>query len=138
MAYDANDAAEKYGRKVSQGQEDFRKKVSKCQKNPGALAAAQADFHQAKVIAGKQKFIDNCNATSPEYWKKQTMEGSGRWASSHTKGQPKQLAFHQAFSPFVESKVAALAPRGNLEQNLARSNQMARSLAEFKYTRRSI
>lgn len=62
-------------------------------------------------------------------------KGLGRIATGATAAQNKMADFYNQFLPAVDAARASLPPRGDLEQNIQRSADMARKMSQFQYRR---
>jgi len=129
------ESAEKWAGNLSAATEAIRKGVARVTKSPPQAAAEQADLWQTKVSSAeaKEKFKANAGAVSNQEWQnKMTTVGLPRIASGAQAGKGKQEQHLARFFPYLQQGMDALPPRGTLEQNLQRSNQMARHNAGYR------
>ena len=71
---------------------------------------------------------------SLEEWKRQTVtKGVPRMAAGIDGATPKMQRFASEFLPFQDAGVQQLPARGDIEQNIARSAEMQRYNARFRY-----
>src|ERR1700733_11854061 len=109
--------------------------VNAVQVPPGQAAARQKAVYVANVNAAADKWAAKTSAVSLQSWQAATVtKGIPRISGGATAAQPKFAAFMGQLLPFIQRSVAALPPRGNLDQNIARSAAFARSMATFSNT----
>lgn len=104
--------------------------------SPTAKAAQAVDRQVAGVqaAAASGKTAAALNAVSLPQWQQAFItKGLPRIASGATAAKPAFANFMTQFLPAVQSAVNSLPPRGDLETNIARQNQLTRALANFKY-----
>lgn len=100
---------------------------------PGVAAARQADVWAQNTAAAKDKYKTRVGQVSLGDWQSAMQtKAAPRAAQGAAAAEGKMAAFLGHFLPYVEQKVAALPPRGNLEQNIARSVALQRALATYK------
>src|SRR5713101_2763640 len=123
MGYDVNAAAKNYDTGVSGGGQKWVKGVQDCKINPMQKAASQVELWKTNTMAGADKFVQNLTNKDKSVWTNGAVAAQSSYTGSSKKGAAKQLAFHQQFQPVVDSVQSQLEsmPRGNIEQNLARS-----------------
>lgn len=126
------DAASKWAQNLGAAQTRYTAGVQAVTTAPGMLAAQSSDRYIAGVQANLPKFIANSQAVSLQSWQQATVnKGAGRLASGATAAQPKmQSVFTQLF-PYIAQVQGSLPPRGDLEQNIARSAAFQRGMARF-------
>lgn len=101
--------------------------------SPGQAAARQKDAYVAGVQASSGKWATRVASVTLSDWQQAAItKGVPRVASGAQAAQPKMAAFMARVLPHIESARASLPPRGNLEQNIARSASFARKMAEFR------
>lgn len=101
--------------------------------SPGQRAAQQADVWLANTQASLPKFKANTARLTVEDWRQPFLnKGIQRIQLGTQNAQPKVAAFLTNFLPYVQAGQAKLPPRGNFEQNLARSQAMIRHLHDYK------
>lgn len=107
--------------------------ISRVQVAPGQAAARAADLWEQNVANAKDKYKANVAAVTKEQWQDAAInKGAGRVASGALAAQSKFESFMDKFLPAVDAAVRGLPARGDIEQNLQRSNQLARELHKFK------
>ena len=109
--------------------------VQRVTENPAQKAIAAGPEWQRAMADPRtyQKWTDGLAATTLEGWRGPMLnKGIGRIATGATQAQPKFEAFAREFFPWLQQGVGSLPPRGDLEQNLQRSNEMARHNAAFR------
>ena len=100
---------------------------------PGAAAVRQKAAWVQNTPAAADKWARNTSAVSREDWQKaMTDKAVPRIAQGAQSAQPKMQAFLTNFLPFLEGKVNALPPRGNLEQNIARATKLMRDVSTYR------
>lgn len=133
MARDANAVAASWAAGLQSAGQKITEGVQAVQVAPGQAAARQADVWAAQVAASKDKWKRNTAAVSLQDWQTALIEkGVPRIAQGATSAQPKFAAFMSQLLPFIDTAKASLPPRGNLEQNITRSNTFIRKMATFK------
>jgi hypothetical protein len=101
--------------------------------SPGVAAARQADVWAANTAAAKDKFKARVGSMSLQEWQQSmATKAAPRVAQGAAGAEDKMASFLGHFLPFVEQKVAALPPRGTLDQNIQRSAALQRALATYK------
>lgn len=102
---------------------------------PGQAAARQKAVYVQNVTASADKWASKTAAVSLASWQQSVTEkGIPRIATGATAAQGKFSAFMGQLLPFVQSAVAGLPPRGNLDQNINRMTAFSRKMATFKQT----
>ena len=133
MPKDPNQVAANWAARLAQSGEKIQQGVQSVSVAPGAAAARQKATYVANVQSSADKWAQNVQAVTLSEWQQATIsKGVPRIAAGAQAAQPKMAAFLQQFLPAVESARASLPPRGNLEQNLQRANEMARKLHAFR------
>ncbi len=131
----AQEASQNWVRGMSNATDKIRKGAQRVTESPGAKAAAAVDLWQQNVSSARarEKYVANVGAMSTEQWRTALMDkGIPRIAAGATAAQSKMQAFQQDFFPFLQGVVNSLPPRGDLEQNLARANALARGLSGYR------
>ena len=130
---DATASAAKWAAGMQNAGTAIQDGVQRVQTAPGLTAAKNKSAYVQNVAAAANKWAARTAAVPLSEWQNAMItKGLPRIATGATAAQPKMQAFLQNFLPFVESAVNALPPRGTLDQNLARANQLARQLATYK------
>lgn len=102
---------------------------------PGQAAARQSAVWVANTQAAAQKWQRNVAGVSLQEWQaKMTSKGIPRIATGASDAQSKMTAVFTQLLPFIQSKVAALPPRGNLQQNIQRSVAFITAMSTYKQT----
>ena len=132
MARDPNAVAAKWAQNLSAAGPSIQAGVEAVTTPPGQAAARQVDAYAAGVVAAKQKWARNTAAVPLSDWQQATIQkGVPRIASGAQAAQPKMQQFMQKLLPFIDAKVNALPPRGNLEQNITRATKFMRDMSTF-------
>ncbi|HEV2257522.1 MAG TPA: hypothetical protein VGS06_30690 [Streptosporangiaceae bacterium] len=127
-----NDAAAKWAQNLGAAQTRYTAGVQAVTTAPGQLAAQASDRYISGVQQSLPKFVANSQAVTLQAWQQATVnKGAGRLASGATAAQPKmQSVFTQLF-PYIAQVQGSLPPRGDLEQNIARSAAFQRGMSRF-------
>jgi len=100
--------------------------------SPGVLAARAVDRWAANTAAAAPKFARNSAAMTREEWVNTTVtKGQPRLASGAQAAQSKVEAAFAKLFPFIESTVRGLPPRGDIEANIVRMGQFARTMHTY-------
>src|SRR5882762_10033423 len=119
----AAEAAAKWATALPAAQQRYIDGVNSVNVAPGTLAAR----------AAQSKFARNSAAVSLQAWQQQTTtKGSQRLASGAQAAQPKMEAALAKLFPAIASAVSSLPPRGDIEANIARSAQFARTMNKYR------
>lgn len=130
--------AQKWSRNTSAAVNDYRDGINRVDTAPGMLAAAAEDRYRAGIERSLQsgKWRDRVSSVSLSEWKQKTSEvGAARIASGVQQAEGKMQSFMSELLPFQESLVNQInssMPKGDLEQNIARSQAFQRGMAKFK------
>jgi hypothetical protein len=108
--------------------------VQGTQKDQAALAVAQQaallqNFTQS-VLDGR--WAAGVTRRGTAYWKQQTEAKSSNYNQGYTAGGSNYGAAAAKFMPAIAQGVASLPPRGDINQNLQRSNSLALYLHGLK------
>jgi hypothetical protein len=134
---DAATAAAKWARNMQSAGPTIQAGVMNTQKDPTALAVAQLPLAQANYTAAIQsgKTAAGLQRSGKAGWQQGMLKkGLANLANGVAQGQTKTQAALAQIIPAVQSAVASLPPRGTLQQNLARANQFATAMSQFKRT----
>jgi hypothetical protein len=112
----------------------FVQGVQQTQKDQAALAVQQqaallANFTQS-VLDGR--WAQGVTRRGTAYWKSQTEAKSTNYTQGYTAGANNYQAAAAKFMPAIAQGVASLPPRGDINQNLQRSNSLALYLHGLK------
>lgn len=107
--------------------------VKAVQTSPNQLAAAAVDRYIAGVQASQQKYVQRNQSITLQYWQQQAVnKGGQRLASGAQAAEGKMTAVFTQLFPFIEQVRGSLPPRGDLEQNIARSAAFQRGMSRFQ------
>lgn len=133
MAKDPAAAAQRWATNLAAATQAITDGVNAVTVAPGAAAARNKAAWVQNTPAAADKWATNTAKVTKEEWQSaMTTKGIPRIGPGAQASQPKMQAFLQTFLPFVDNVVAGLPPRGNLEQNIARSAAFARKVATFR------
>lgn len=129
----AAEAAAKWATNLPAAQQRYIDGVNGVTVSPGALAARASALWAANTAAAQPKFAKNSAAVTLQTWQQATTtKGAQRLSSGAQAAQSKvESAFSRLF-PAIQSAVSALPPRGDIEANIARSAQFARTMNKYK------
>lgn len=129
----AAEAAQKWATALPAAQQRYVDGVNAVTVAPGALAARAAPVWAANTAAAQAKFARNSAAVSLQAWQQATAtKGAQRLSSGAQAAQSKVEAAFSRLFPVIASAVSALPPRGDIEANIARSAQFARTMNKYK------
>lgn len=122
-------AAQKWATGLSGARQTYIDGINNTMTAPGQLAAAAADRWQANTIAAAPRYKANVAAVTIDQWKSAAInKGADRLSSGATQAQPKvEVVFGKLF-PAIKGVVGSLPPRGNIDQNIARSGAFAKAM----------
>lgn len=107
--------------------------VQAVQTSPGILAAAQKANWLAAINASADRWANSLSNMPLAYWQGQTInKGIPRVTGSTTLATPKVQAFLTSWKAYEQQVVAALPPRGNIQQNIQRAVQLIEANAKAK------
>lgn len=129
----AAEAAAKWATALPAAQQRYIDGVNAVTVSPGALAARAAPMWAANTAAAQSKFARNSAAVTLQAWQQATAtKGAQRLSSGAQAAQGKVEASFSRLFPAIQSAVSALPPRGDIEANIARSAQFARTMNKYK------
>lgn len=129
----AAEAAAKWATNLPAAQQRYIDGVNAVTTAPGALAARAAPLWAANTAAAQSKFARNSAAVTVQQWQQATTtKGAQRLSSGAQAAQGKVEAMFSKLFPAIQSAVSSLPPRGDIEANIARSAQFARTMNKFK------
>lgn len=129
----AAEAAAKWASALPAAQQRYIDGVNSVTVSPGALAARASAVWAANTAAAQQKFAKNSAAVSLQSWQQATAtKGAQRLSSGAQAAQSKVEAALSRLFPVIASTVSSLPPRGDIEANIARSAQFARTMHKYK------
>jgi hypothetical protein len=125
---------DKWGRRLSAAGPDITAGIQRTTKDPGALAAAQKALWTAKLADPnvQNAWATNVSKVGAANWKAaMTNKGIPRLAQGITAAQANKGARITSLLSAVDAAVADAnaLPRGTIDQNIARANAFARSMA---------
>jgi len=94
---------------------------------PRMVQGIQNAAANGKIQAGLQR------VTLQSWQQSMIQKGVGRVSAGATNAKPKMQAFFTQFIPFLQQGVAALPPRGDINQNIQRAVSMMQHNSQFKY-----
>lgn len=108
--------------------------------SPTTQAANAVD----RMVAGFQRaaadgrIVNGLNAVTLQSWQNDYLnKGIQRMTTVTPSAKTKVANFLTQFLPVLQSNVAALPPRGTLQDNINRATQLMMANAQFKYNRQS-
>lgn len=126
------DAATKWAQNLGAAQTRYTDGVKSVTTAPNALAAAAADRYLSGVQQSMPKYVANNQAVTLQSWIAATTgKGAQRLASGATAAQPKMAQVFTSLFPYISQVQSSLPPRGDLEQNIARSAAFQRGMARY-------
>lgn len=126
------DAAAKWAQNLGAAGQAYTAGVQAVQTAPGQQAAQAADRYLAGVQANLPKFKANVGAVSLADWQNAAVQkGAARLATGATAAQPKMANVLTQLFPFIDQARNSLPPRGDIEQNIARSAAFQRAMSRF-------
>lgn len=133
----AQEYAEKWGRRLKGSTEDMRRGIEKVTEAPGMKAAAQKELMKAKLIASIEDgtWERNVSKVTVEEWKKDMLDkGVNRVSAGVDAAAPKQVVMAEKLLAAVDATVAEVnrQPRGTLEDNITRMTTFARGMNKRK------
>jgi len=129
----AAEAAQKWATNLPASQQRYIDGVNAVNVAPGALAARAAPTWAANTAAAQTKFARNSAAVTLQSWQQSTTtKGAQRLSSGAQAAQSKVEAAFAKLFPAIQSAVSSLPPRGDIEANIARSAQFARTMNKYK------
>lgn len=102
--------------------------ISRVDRAPGLDAAAAVDRYVSGVQQNAQKFATRVASVTLQQWQQAASNAQGRLAQGAAKGEQKYLAGITRVLQAEQSILASLPPRGDVEQNIARSSQFQRAM----------
>lgn len=126
------DAAQKWAQNLGAAGTAYTAGVQAVTQAPGQLAANAADRYVAGVQASLPKFKANTAAVSLADWQNAAVnKGAPRLATGATAAMPKFSNVLTQLFPYIEQVRNSLPPRGDIEQNIARSAAFQRGMSKF-------
>jgi hypothetical protein len=127
-----SDAAAKWAQNLGAAGTAYTAGINAVTTAPGQQAAAAADRYVAGVQAALPKFKANTAAVTLQDWQAAAVnKGAPRLATGATAAQPKMANVLTQLFPYIEQVRGTLPPRGDIEQNIARSAAFQRGMAKF-------
>ena len=136
----ADEAAEKWSRRLGAAGEDIRRGIERVQVAPGQAAVAQEAKMRAKTLEAidSGKWRERTGAVTLTEWRSAAInKGLPRVAAGASEAQPKMRNFMAELLPFVDSARAEIAamPSLTLDDSIARMTKFTRKMATFKRSR---
>lgn len=126
------DAAARWAQNLGAAQTRYTAGVQAVTTSPGVSAAQAADRYLSGVQQSIQKFVANSQAVTLQSWQQASVnKGAPRLASGATAAQQKMQGVFTSLFPFIAQVQGSLPPRGDLEQNIARSAAFQRGMARY-------
>lgn len=132
----AAQAAANWSKGMAGSGDKLKAGINAVTESPTAKAAAAVDRMVAGIVAAAAsgKIAAGLNAVSLADWKNAMLnKGLQRIAAGAQAATPKVQNFMAQWLPFIQSTVAGLPPRGDLETNISRMNSVVRAAAGFTY-----
>jgi len=129
--------AKKQIRRVDQSTEDYKVGINAVTEAPGMAAAKKEEKMRINLLASLDsgKWRDHVSRVTLESWKKSTLEkGAARLSSGIHDAEPKIIAFHEKFDPFLDAAMAKVnaMPDTTYEQRKAKASAMMDEIHKFK------
>lgn len=100
---------------------------------PGVLAARAKNLWLQNTTAAADRFAANSAKVTRDEWVTVTVaKGQPRLASGAQASQAKVEAAYAKLFPAIQSAVNSLPPRGDIEANINRMAQFARTMNKYK------
>ena len=126
-------AAQKWANNLGAATAAYTAGVQAVTAAPGQAAAAAVDRYISGTQAAAQKFATKSAAVSLTSWQQSAInKGAPRLATGATAAQAKFTAALTSLFPAISQAVASLPPKGNLQQNIARSVAFQTAMANYK------
>lgn len=133
--YSAQDVATRWSQRLAGSTDKITQGVQSVTVAPGQAAARQKAVYVSQVQAQADKWARNTAAVPLGDWQSAMInKGAPRIASGAQAAEPKFAQFMGKLLPFIDTAVASLPARGNLEANISRMDSFARKMATFKNT----
>lgn len=136
MPKSPQDAAQAWQNSAGQAQSAYSAGVQSTTKDQAGLAVAA----QARLVQGfndavaSGRWAQGVQRGGTAYWKQQAQAKAANYGVGFTAGASNYQAAAQKFIPAINSGVQGLTPRGDINQNLERSRQLALYLHSLKGT----
>ena len=133
----ANEYAEKWGRRLKGSTEDIRRGINRVSVAPGEAAAAQIELMKANLMKSLEDgtWERNVRAVGLDEWKDKILNnGLQRIGAGVDAAQSKQVAMAEKLLAAVDASVEVVnrTPRGDLETNISRMTTFAREMNKRK------
>lgn len=135
MAKDPQAIAQKWAQNLAGSTTSITDGVNSVTVAPGMAAARQVTVWAQNTAAAQQKWAARTAAVSLQSWQQSmTTKGIPRIGQGATAAEPKMAAVMTKLMPYIASQKAALPPRGNLQQNIARMTAFVTGMSKFSMT----
>jgi hypothetical protein len=123
----AQQAGSNWSGAASRATPNFVAGVQSTQKDQAALAVAQQSALVTNFNAAVQsgRWAAGVTRRGTAYWKQQTEAKASNYQQGYSAGANNYQAAAAKFMPAIAQGVASLPPRGDINQNLQRSNSLA-------------
>lgn len=130
----AQQAASNWSGAAARATPNFVAGVQATQKDQAALAVAQQAALVTNFNAAVQsgRWAAGVTRRGTQYWKSQTEAKSQNYNQGYSAGANNYQAAAAKFMPAIQTGVSSLPPRGDINQNLQRSNALALYLHGLK------
>lgn len=127
------DAAERWASQFGASGPRWSAGVRGVEVAPGQLAARAKALWAQNTAAAVDRFAANSARVTREQWIEQTVtKGQPRLASGGQAGKGKYEQAAVKLFPFIEATVRGLPPRGDIEANILRAGNFARTMHTYK------
>ena len=131
----AADIAKSWASGLSSATNKMQAGIQAVKTAPGQAAARQKTVWAQNVAASQDKWAASVSKVSLNEWQTAMInKGLPRVAQGATQATDKFAGFMGRLLPYEQSLVGTLPARGNLEQNIARAEQMMRGMSKFQNT----
>jgi len=127
------EAAQAWAQRLAGSTDRIQRGVQAVTTSPGQAAARQKAVYQQNTAAAVDKWAQRVAAVPLQSWQQAMLDkGAPRIAQGAQAAQPKMAEFMGQLLPHIASQVAALPPRGGLDQNITRMTSFVRGMSKFQ------